>query len=635
MRCPSCHSNLDVFGARFCPACGAATDPAADPMIGQVVGGRYTIQYLVAEGGMGRVYAAEQSMGGRRRRVAIKVLLTEYAMQDNDLARLARECATVAELEHPNTIKFYDFGETKEGDLYIAMEFLTGDSLAQALKDGQHMPPERVDMIVGQICGSLQEAHDHGIIHRDLKPDNIILTSPGGTADFVKVLDFGIAKRVNRADPKLTPLGVVLGSPPYMSPEQFTLQEIDARSDIYSLGVVAYQMLTGTLPFTANDNLEWAALHMGVAPIPVDAHNIPIPPSMRVAVMRSLAKDPRSRPQTMREFYSEFTIGAGTGRGSSGFSLTPSLAPMSPAVRPSSISAPIATPSAPPVPLHAPAPVIPDYRASSPVPIAPVAGAIRSSASPTASASVVTPPPVTGQYRANFPAPLDDPSPETIRDPISAEQSFVVESGRSAADSLPWPLDAKAPAAKKDGAKAPPKKGFGETLPLKTEKGTLVIRPDSPGGNPIAEIVRQLEASKAEPRPASAPPHGPSAPPRGSSAPPRMSPAAPLPVSSPPVALSPPIPPPTIPRAPIAPVADDVSWAEPVAAFPPPQPTALPIAGPPLPIVRERPPPTIRDPKALRAAGRRGKRLGLFIALGVVMLLGAAAAYFFVFLRRV
>ncbi len=317
MRCESCKELLDFGDAKFCPACGASVASPPDPLIGQIVAGRYRITHLVAEGGMGRVYAAEQPMGAASRKVAIKVLLSEYSGRDQDMQRFLRECSTVAELEHPNTIKFYDYGETPGGDLFIAMEFLNGKSLAQLLRDGP-LAPERVDLIVGQICGSLQEAHDRGIVHRDLKPDNVVITSPGGAPDFVKVLDFGIAKRVGGRDPKLTPLGVVLGSPPYMSPEQFTLQEVDPRSDIYSLGVVAYQMLTGRLPFEASDPLEWAALHMSALPDPIVDPSIP--PQMKSAIMRALSKEPSGRQESMRQFFGELTLGSGSmppGRASS------------------------------------------------------------------------------------------------------------------------------------------------------------------------------------------------------------------------------------------------------------------------------------------------------------------------------
>jgi serine/threonine protein kinase len=333
MRCPACKDLIELQDVRYCPTCGAALlVEFKDPLLGQTVGGRYKIHQLIAEGGMGRVYLGEQDLGGVKRKVAIKVLMWDVSARDQDTKRFERECQTVAELEHPNTIKFYDFGRTEDGDLFIAMEYLSGPSLAQVLKSGP-LFPERVDLIVGQICGSLQEAHDHGIIHRDLKPDNIILTSPGGAPDFVKVLDFGIAKRTHGRDPKLTPLGVVLGSPPYMSPEQFTLQDVDAKSDVYALGVVAYQLLTGSLPFQASDPIEWAALHMGATPAPIDSHGVAIPAPMAAAIHRALAKHAHDRPGSMREFYSQLTIGAGSlipGRASSMLPLTPSQIPLPP-----------------------------------------------------------------------------------------------------------------------------------------------------------------------------------------------------------------------------------------------------------------------------------------------------------------
>lgn len=315
MRCPECREYLpDIEVAKFCPTCGALLgERLSDPLIEKLIGDRFKIKELVAEGGMGRIYAAQQVMGAGTRKVAIKMLLAEYAAKPQDVTRFMRECSTVCELEHPNTIKFYDYGQTAEGDLYIAMEFLAGDTLGQALKNDGAFPPERVDWIVSQIAGSLQEAHDKGFIHRDLKPDNILLTNPAGELDTVKVLDFGIAKRSGSSDQKLTPLGVVLGSPPYMSPEQFSLQDIDARSDIYSLGVLAYQALTGKLPFRAKDMLQWAALHMTAPPRPFETTEVgvAVPDSMRDACLKALAKDPKDRPQTMREFYEIFTIGMG------------------------------------------------------------------------------------------------------------------------------------------------------------------------------------------------------------------------------------------------------------------------------------------------------------------------------------
>jgi serine/threonine-protein kinase len=263
---------------------------------------------------MGRVYLAEQQMGTNVRKVAVKTLQAQYAQEPQVLARFHRECGTVSELEHPNTIQFFDFGQTPDGQLYIAMEFVQGQSLSKALEQGP-MRPERVLKILAQVCGSLEEAHGRGVVHRDLKPDNIILTTRAGQADFVKVLDFGIAKRSEAKDQaqeqKLTQQGMVLGTPPYMSPEQFSGKELDARSDIYSLGVMAYEMLTGRLPFNAETPWEWATAHMTAAPHPFEAIATAsgVPPSMRQAILRSLAKDRNDRQPDVRHFYEDLASG--------------------------------------------------------------------------------------------------------------------------------------------------------------------------------------------------------------------------------------------------------------------------------------------------------------------------------------
>jgi serine/threonine-protein kinase len=320
MNCPACdHANVD--GARYCAKCGAlmpVAQPAgqSDPLIGTVVGGRFRITGLLGEGGMGRVYAGEQQMGTSVRKVAVKTLLQEFSKDPQVVARFMRECGTVVELEHPNTIKFYDFGQTDAGDLYIAMEFVDGKSLSDVIAQGGSLSVERVLNIVKQVAGSLQEAHDKGIIHRDLKPDNVVLTTRAGEADFVKVLDFGIAKRSESTDSareqKLTQAGMVLGTPPYMSPEQFTGKELDGRSDVYSLAVMTYEMLTAKLPFNANTPWEWATQHMTVQPFPFEktsqmAANIPA--HLKGAVMKALSKERDQRQANVKAFYDELSGG--------------------------------------------------------------------------------------------------------------------------------------------------------------------------------------------------------------------------------------------------------------------------------------------------------------------------------------
>jgi eukaryotic-like serine/threonine-protein kinase len=318
MKCEACgHENME--GARFCASCGAILPiphEGPDPMLGELVGGRYRVTGVLGEGGMGKVYVGEQQMGSTVRKVAIKTLHAHLSKDPSVLARFHRECGTVAQLEHPNTIKFFDFGSTQDGTLYIAMEFVAGKPLSDVIRDQGPLASERVVKIMRQTCGALDEAHLQGIVHRDLKPDNLVLTDRAGETDFVKVLDFGIAARRESADAqkeqKLTQQGMVLGTPPYMSPEQFTGKALDARSDVYSLGVMAYEMLAGKLPFEADTPWQWATQHMTAQPIPfeVSAPSLNVPPAMRAAILKSLSKDKEQRQGSAREFFAELSGGA-------------------------------------------------------------------------------------------------------------------------------------------------------------------------------------------------------------------------------------------------------------------------------------------------------------------------------------
>ncbi|MFO0666064.1 MAG: serine/threonine-protein kinase [Polyangiaceae bacterium] len=303
---------------RFCEQCGAPVEagavaapagmptPAGLPQIGSVVAGRYRIVRLIGEGGMGCVYAAEQALGTTARKVALKTLHLELSQNEAIRARFEREVATVAKLEHPNTIQVYDFGSTDSGMLYIVMELAVGRSLADVLETEGAVDPQRAVKILTQIAGSLEEAHSHGIIHRDLKPENVMLIDRAGQKDFVKVLDFGIAK--NRDEEaqgrKLTQAGTVLGTPPYMSPEQFSGQALGPQSDIYSLGVMAFELLTGKLPFQAAHAWEWATLHMTTPPKTFDEfpRGAQVPQTIRDAVYRALRKAPEERFARVSDF---------------------------------------------------------------------------------------------------------------------------------------------------------------------------------------------------------------------------------------------------------------------------------------------------------------------------------------------
>jgi tRNA A-37 threonylcarbamoyl transferase component Bud32 len=286
-------------------------------LVGTTIAGKYKITELLGEGGMGCVYVGEQQMGTAVRKVAVKTLHRHLSQDQKIKERFARECGTVSELHHPNTIQVFDFGTTPEGLLYIVMEFVKGQSVATVIEKEGPMDPVRVEKILTQVCGSLQEAHEHGIVHRDLKPDNVVLCDRAGQKDWVEVLDFGIAKRSSENDPneaKLTQQGMVLGTPPYMSPEQFTGQPIDGRSDIYALGVMTYEMLTGQLPFEANTAWEWATKHMTAQPKPIEAQpngNL-LPEKMRAAIKRALEKRPEDRQATAKDFLESFAGGAAT-----------------------------------------------------------------------------------------------------------------------------------------------------------------------------------------------------------------------------------------------------------------------------------------------------------------------------------
>jgi serine/threonine-protein kinase len=316
-------------------------EPSADdyPLVGQTIANKYKIVRLLGEGGMGCVYLGEQKLGTTARKVAVKTLHKHLSHDKSIKDRFEREVSTVVQLEHPNTIQVFDYGSMDDGTLYIVMEYVSGRSVADILEKDGAMPPARVEHILRQVVGSLEEAHNHGIVHRDLKPDNVVLSERAGQKDWVEVLDFGIAKRSSEQDPneaKLTQQGMVLGTPPYMSPEQFTGQPVDLRSDVYALGVMAYEMLSGKLPWEANTAWEWASKHMTEAPTPLERQPLGpnVPAAMRFAIARALEKDKNARFGSVREFFEAFSGGAapasmaapGAGAGTAAFGPGPNSA---------------------------------------------------------------------------------------------------------------------------------------------------------------------------------------------------------------------------------------------------------------------------------------------------------------------
>ena len=265
-----------------------------DPFVGKVIDGRYEIQQRVGEGGMGVVYKARQMSIDRV--IALKMLNQQMQGDQQWVQRFYNEAKACSRLVHPNTIRMFDFGQTPDGRLFMTMEFLDGVSLRDALQRGP-LAPQRVVKVLIQCCASLAEAHSIGIIHRDIKPDNVFLLNMAGSPDFVKLLDFSVAKLLE-GDRMKTQAGVVFGTPQYMSPEQGRGLPLDARSDIYALGVLAYEMLTGNVPYNDDNPMTIIQMHLhGAIPPMPDA----IPYSVQMIVRRAMEKDPARRYQSSGE----------------------------------------------------------------------------------------------------------------------------------------------------------------------------------------------------------------------------------------------------------------------------------------------------------------------------------------------
>ena len=279
----------------------------ADPMLGRTIAGRYEVIGLLGKGGMGAVYKARQP--SVQRLIALKVLLKEFAENETIIKRFHQEALAASRLTHPNTISVYDFGQTEDHVLYMAMELLRGESLARALAREGALAPKRAIHIMRQCCKSLAEAHKAGIIHRDLKPDNIMLTEIEGERDFVKVLDFGVAKlkEYEGKEGTLTQAGMIFGTPKYMSPEQARSSELDARSDVYALGVMLYEMLMGRPPFTGDNPLSILIAHVNEIPQTFGHFNpkVEVPEPLERVVRKAMAKSREDRHQSVEDLLRE------------------------------------------------------------------------------------------------------------------------------------------------------------------------------------------------------------------------------------------------------------------------------------------------------------------------------------------
>lgn len=278
-----------------------------DPLIGKAVdNGEYVILDRIGTGGMGSVYKAEQP--SMNRLVAVKVLHSRFATRDDLVARFRREARAMSQLAHPNTARVYKYGALDDGSVYFVMDYLEGRNLAHEVRQKGPMEAERAVKIMIQVCGALEEAHRAGIVHRDLKPENVFLTAQGGTEDFPKVLDFGLAKmsekQMGRGSMMFTQQGMVFGTPEFMSPEQAQGEELDRRSDIYSLALILYELMTGQLPFEAKTPLDMMKAHVKDPPIPLSQRvpGLKFSAELEATIAKALAKKPDDRYATAADF---------------------------------------------------------------------------------------------------------------------------------------------------------------------------------------------------------------------------------------------------------------------------------------------------------------------------------------------
>ncbi len=285
-----------------CPEDGArlldiSPDDLDDPFIGELFDGRFRIIRKLGEGGMGSVYAARQM--DFEREVALKILKADYLRNENIRKRFMYEARTISNLRHPNALRLFDFGQAPNA-FYMVMELLEGESLADRLAY-RFLTYREILGTVPPICGVLGEAHENDVIHRDLKPENIFLVEVNGSADFPKLLDFGIAKHLT--DETMTQSGTLWGTPAYMSPEQAKGETVDASADVYAIGIMLYELICGNLPFHSSTQMGLAMKHISVPARPLSS--IPgldsVPEELDALILRMLSKDKSERPTDMVE----------------------------------------------------------------------------------------------------------------------------------------------------------------------------------------------------------------------------------------------------------------------------------------------------------------------------------------------
>jgi eukaryotic-like serine/threonine-protein kinase len=300
--CPKCDREYDD-ATKFCPTDGSTLRSAAgEDIIGSVIADRYHVIRKLGEGGMGQVYLAEHVKMGRMS--AIKVMTQALANDTDAVGRFNREAANASKISHPNIAAIYDFGETPDGLIYLAMEFVEGESLTKMCEALGALDPPRAAEIARQVASALEAAHERGIVHRDLKPDNIMISRSRDGGPLVKVVDFGIAKAAEGAGQKVTRTGLVVGTPEYMSPEQLTGDTLDGRSDLYALALVTFNMLTGMLPFTGQTTQEALLKRLTDRPLSLSEARPDLvwPPALQAVLDRALSRLASDRYQHASEF---------------------------------------------------------------------------------------------------------------------------------------------------------------------------------------------------------------------------------------------------------------------------------------------------------------------------------------------
>ena len=311
-KCLRCGS---TFGseAEYCPHDGSflsKDDDSSDPLLGTVLLEQFRIDECIGSGGMGTVYRAHQTTVGRD--VAIKVLRPELAADEQAVVRFAREARLATSLDHPNLVRVFLSGRLPDGHFYIVMELLEGRSLAEELAANGPPSLERAVLMIMKLCAGLSAVHEAGVVHRDIKPENVFLVERGSDPDFVKLVDFGIARMLDGLGPT-TQAGKVFGTATYISPESASGELADPRSDIYSLGVLSYQLLTGELPFEGESVAAVLMQHVHQPPphLSTKGRGAEVPPDVAEVVMQALDKERDARQQSLAEFLDALAEAAG------------------------------------------------------------------------------------------------------------------------------------------------------------------------------------------------------------------------------------------------------------------------------------------------------------------------------------